>query len=140
MEYGTAFFTKQKLGTGSSGVVSLKTRLLPGKATAYALNRTAFYRALKDDFAEYLAELRNPKSVDLRAHLLRKMNQYGRKPDVGALFVDAVRALSRRPIARLPPQSFRLYEQYVKRQLLRLTMFEAADIVPIFQCAESDYS
>jgi hypothetical protein len=41
----------------------------------YALNRTMFYRALKDDFAGYLAELRNPESLDLRARFRRKMNE-----------------------------------------------------------------
>jgi hypothetical protein len=40
-----------------------------------ALNRTKFYRALKDDFTGYLAELRNPESLDLRARFRRKMNE-----------------------------------------------------------------
>jgi hypothetical protein len=40
----------------------------------YALNRTAFHRALEDDFAEYLAELRNPKAPDIRTRFRKKMN------------------------------------------------------------------
>lgn len=40
----------------------------------YALNRGAFYRALKHDFADYLADLRKPKSLDLRVRFRKKMN------------------------------------------------------------------
>ena len=44
-----------------------------------ALNRSTFYRALKDDFAEYLAELRNPKSVELRSRFRKKMNDMAKE-------------------------------------------------------------
>jgi hypothetical protein len=40
----------------------------------FALNRTAFYQALKNDFASYLGELRDPKSIELRSRFRTKMN------------------------------------------------------------------
>jgi hypothetical protein len=40
----------------------------------YVLNRSAFYRALKQDFTEYLKELQDPKSVELRLRFRKKMN------------------------------------------------------------------
>jgi hypothetical protein len=45
----------------------------------YALNRSTFYHALKDDFAEYLAELQNPKSVEIRSRFRKKMNDMAKE-------------------------------------------------------------
>jgi hypothetical protein len=40
----------------------------------YALNRTAFYEALKAEFEEYLREVREPQNTDLRKRFIEKMD------------------------------------------------------------------
>jgi len=54
-------------------------QIVAKEGEGYALNRSTFYRALKDDFAEYLAELRNPESVDLRSRFRKKMNDMAKE-------------------------------------------------------------
>ena len=49
-------------------------RILEPHRDGYALNRTAFYGALKTEFEKYLQELRDPAKEDLRKHFLKKMN------------------------------------------------------------------
>lgn len=51
-----------------------KNEIVTKEGKSYCLNRSAFYRALKHDFTEYLAELQNPKSVELRSRFRKKMN------------------------------------------------------------------
>jgi hypothetical protein len=51
-----------------------ENQIVAEEGKGYALNRGAFYQALKHDFADYLADLRNPKSLDLRARFRKKMN------------------------------------------------------------------
>jgi hypothetical protein len=51
-----------------------ENQIVAKEGDGYVLNRTRFYRALKDDFEGYLEELRNPESIDLRARFRRKMN------------------------------------------------------------------
>lgn len=38
------------------------------------INRTAFHNALKDEFNDYLAQLRSPQEIELRANFRKKMN------------------------------------------------------------------
>jgi hypothetical protein len=45
----------------------------------YALNRTAFYRALKGEFGKYASDLRNPENADLRQRFVKKMNDIVKK-------------------------------------------------------------
>lgn len=49
-------------------------RVVAREGNRYALNRTEFYKCLKDEFRSYLRELRDPKSTDLRLHFCKKMN------------------------------------------------------------------
>jgi hypothetical protein len=51
-----------------------KNQIVAKEGEGYDLNRSAFYRALKRDFTEYLAELQNPNSVELRSRFRKKMN------------------------------------------------------------------
>jgi hypothetical protein len=51
-----------------------KNQIVAKEGEGYALNRSAFYRALKRDFTEYLTELQNQESVDLRSRFRKKMN------------------------------------------------------------------
>ncbi len=39
-----------------------------------AINRTAFHNALKDEFDDYLAQLRSPQETELRANFRKKMD------------------------------------------------------------------
>jgi hypothetical protein len=52
-----------------------ENQIVAEEGGGYALNRTKFYRALKDDFEGYLAELRSPESLDLRVRFRKKMNE-----------------------------------------------------------------
>jgi hypothetical protein len=49
-------------------------QIVAKEGKGYALNRSTFYRALKNEFAEYLEELRDAKSVELRSRFRKKMN------------------------------------------------------------------
>jgi len=56
-----------------------ENQIVAKEGKGYALNRGAFYRALKHDFADYLADLRNPKQLDLRARFRKKMNDIAKE-------------------------------------------------------------
>jgi hypothetical protein len=56
-----------------------ENQIVAKEGDGYALNRTAFHRALKNDFAEYLVELRDPMALDLRARFRKKMNDMVRE-------------------------------------------------------------
>lgn len=51
-----------------------ENQIVAKEGEGYALNRSTFYRALKRDFTEYLAELRNPMSAERRSRFRKKMN------------------------------------------------------------------
>jgi len=48
-------------------------QIVAREGEGYALNRSAFYQALKDDFAQYLTELKSSESVELRSRFVKKM-------------------------------------------------------------------
>jgi hypothetical protein len=54
-------------------------QILAKEGEGYALNRSTFYSALKNEFAEYLEELRNLKSVELRSRFRKKMNDIAKE-------------------------------------------------------------
>jgi len=51
-----------------------ENQIVAKEGNGYALNRGAFYRALKQDFTQYLDELQNPNSVEQRLRFRKKMN------------------------------------------------------------------
>jgi hypothetical protein len=46
---------------------------LASQGAGYALNRTKFYRALKDEFQAYLTDLQDPANSFLRDRFVKKM-------------------------------------------------------------------
>jgi len=51
-----------------------ENQIVAKEGEGYALNRGTFYRALKQDFTEYLEELQSPNSVEQRLRFRKKMN------------------------------------------------------------------
>jgi hypothetical protein len=49
-------------------------RIVGRQGGAYAVNRTEFYGALKNEFEGYLSELRDPTNVQLRSRFVKKMD------------------------------------------------------------------
>lgn len=56
-----------------------ENHIVAKEGKGYVLNRGAFYRALKQDFAEYVAELQDPASVEQRLRFRKKMNDIVRE-------------------------------------------------------------
>lgn len=54
-------------------------RILAPRGKGYALNRTEFYRALKDEFQTYLKELQDPSNSPLRVRFVKKMTEIAKK-------------------------------------------------------------
>lgn len=53
--------------------------LLPGSPHRYAVNRTAFYAAVKAEFLSYIDELRNASDEALRRRFVKKMNDIAKE-------------------------------------------------------------
>ena len=49
-------------------------RIIEPQNRGYALNRTAFFKALEIEFENYLQQLRDPENDNLRKRFLKKMN------------------------------------------------------------------
>jgi hypothetical protein len=54
-------------------------QIVAKRGDGYVLNRSTFYRALKDDFAQYLEELRNSDNGELRSRFRKKMNDIAKE-------------------------------------------------------------
>lgn len=54
-------------------------RILASRGKGYALNRTEFYRALKDEFQTYITELQDPTNKCLRYRFVRKMTDIAKE-------------------------------------------------------------
>lgn len=54
-------------------------QIVAKEGEGYALNRSTFYRALKNEFSKYLQELRDSKSVELRSRFRKKMNDIAKE-------------------------------------------------------------
>jgi|SRR5271169_757632 len=54
-------------------------QIVAKEGEGYALNRSTFYNALKKEFAEYLEELRNSESMELRSRFRKKMNDIAKE-------------------------------------------------------------
>ncbi|MBI2996894.1 MAG: hypothetical protein HYY46_00335 [Deltaproteobacteria bacterium] len=56
-----------------------KGRIIEPEARGYAVNRTAFYKAVKTEFNNYLRELLDPGKTALRSRFLKKMNDIAKE-------------------------------------------------------------
>jgi hypothetical protein len=56
-----------------------ENQLVAPESDGYALNRSVFYKALKDEFAQYVTELRDSRSVELRVRFRKKMNDISKE-------------------------------------------------------------
>jgi hypothetical protein len=54
-------------------------QLVTSQGRGYALNRGLFCAALKNEFQEYVKELRDPKSTDLRSRFRKKMDDLAKE-------------------------------------------------------------
>ena len=50
------------------------TAFVETRGDGYALNRTAFYQALKTEFEAYVQELNDPSKPELRKRFFKKLN------------------------------------------------------------------
>ena len=72
---GMEFFMKPKQENGSSGGKSQQGNIVAPEEDGYALNRSLFYAAVKEEFESYLRELRDPANKELRQRFKEKMDE-----------------------------------------------------------------
>jgi hypothetical protein len=56
-----------------------KDRIIEPEARGYAVNRTAFYEAVKAEFYNYLDDIRNPSNTTLRGRFIKKMDDIAKE-------------------------------------------------------------